>query len=180
MGRFLDITEPTEPMRSAGKFHLADPDGDMEKAYSFVDGEQARDPALADVDSHLPLRFVPIDHNSAFENLEQKRHKRCDGLLRSEDDEGLVFVELKNRSVDNAKSVKSWISNAIKQLRQTVVLFRREEDVKSRLSENGFHLAYICNPKGPYEVPVSAASAKKVFLHATKNFVLRCTNKIVV
>ena len=180
MGRFLDIAVPTEPVRDPGAFHLTDPATDGAMAYSFLASEQDSDSSLADVESQVSLRFTPIDNNAAFEALEQDRNRRCDGYLRTEDASGLVFVELKHREATNATSTKTWVAKAINQLRQTIVVFRREEPEKSNLSAGGFHCAYVCNPKGPYQVPVSVRSTKKVFLSATKNFLLFCTNKIRV
>lgn len=180
MGRFLDISAPNEPLRSPGDFCLADPQGDTAMAYSFGTDEHPTDPALAEGHSEMPLRFTPIDHNPDFEQLEQSRNKRCDGYLRSEDASTLIFTELKNRGAGNETSTKSWIEKAIAQLRQTIVLFRNEEPEKAKLDANGCHRAYVCNPKGPYRVPESVRSVKRMFLTATRNFMLFCTNKIDV
>ena len=180
MGRFLDIMVADEQIRLPGVFHLTDPDGDKDIAYSFGEDESVEDIPLAEVHSQISLRFTPIDHNSEFEALEQTRNRRCDGYLRSEDADTLIFVELKNRAVENPSSTKAWVRKSIDQLRQTVVLFRREEPEKSRLSEGGIHRAYVCNPKGPYHVPESVRSTKKMFLTATRNFLLCCDYRIDV
>lgn len=180
MGRFIDIDVDSEPWRGAGVFQLTDPDDDGVMAYSFVSNPDNVSPILAEVTTQEEVRFTPIDFNPDFELLEQSRKRRCDGYLRNRTVDKLIFVELKDRAADNRNSTKKWIGTAIEQLRNAIVLFRKEEPEAAKLKQVGYHRAYVCNPKGPYEVPESVRSKKKMFLTATRTFVLFCNNKITI
>ncbi len=83
------------------------------------------------------IKFYAIDHCIDLKKDNGDEAKKCDGLLKF--DNNIVFVELKDRRKSR------WLQEAIEQLISTIEIF------KANHSDASFQIvsAYVCNKKRP-------------------------------
>lgn len=133
---FFDKKWVKEPARTDRLFGVNDGNAhaqsnDEKMARTTIEGDSQKWNALVINDHAVKLQFIPIDHNLDGGGL-------CDGLLYSENQDNLIFIELKTGK-------KNWITEGIKQLEKSISLFTANHDIKQFKQVN----AYLCNNHHP-------------------------------
>jgi hypothetical protein len=114
-------------------FGLCD-DQNGTKAYTNID-DHMKWIATVKNDKKKNLTFTAIDKCVLNDNEEIGRG-RCDGMLTSDSNEHIYFVELKDEA-------KKWITNAINQLESTIQFFIEHHDIRIFKHKK----AFACNKK---------------------------------
>ncbi len=135
---FFDATYHTEPERSDSLFGICDSIG-SKPAYTTTDRESTDDwCAEVSNQNNRCVRFVPIDNNIIFRDSNGNELSSCDGMIVGEDNGLLVFVELKDVG-------KSWMTDAINQLKETILRFNTLHNYQDFLHRK----AYASNRQHP-------------------------------
>lgn len=88
---------------------------------------------------HRFTSFYPIDNCIEIRREDGQLDRRCDGLLKYDND--LIFVELKDRASG------SWVAAGFEQLKTTIENFNQNHDSKA------FRIrAQLCNKQKPFTV----------------------------
>ena len=122
-----------EPTIDASTFGLCD-DQDGSKARTNIN-DPTQWIATVKNDRKIILTFTAIDKCVLYDDEEPGRG-RCDGMLTSDSNEHIYFVELKDEA-------KGWRTEAIKQLESTVQFFIEHHDIKIFKHKK----AFACNRK---------------------------------
>ncbi len=124
----------------ASLFGLCDDsnDGDTKSAYINVD-ELSKWIAIVHNENVLCISFYVIDGCVSWRREDGKEAGKCDGMLCYDNNRNVLFVELKNRTIER----KTWRTDARDQLKDTILCFLRFNDRKyfDKIE------AYICNKK---------------------------------
>jgi hypothetical protein len=144
------------------RFGLCD-DENGEKAYYDIENEDNWI-ALVKNDSEKRLILTAID-NCAIESDELKGIKKCDCMLRSEQE--LYLIELKNKQ-------PPWQSEAIEQLRSTIALINNHFPIEQFKKRK----AFACNKKRPRFVEIDNEDNLKFMLET--GFRLDIQSEIII
>lgn len=125
-----------EPAINESKFGLCD-DQNGTKAYTNIN-DQTKWIATVQNEKNKNLTFTAID-KCVLNDDEEPDRGRCDGMLISDSNEHIYFVELKDQS-------KKWTQHAINQLGSTVIFFIENHDI----SIYKYKKAFACNKKHPH------------------------------
>ncbi len=90
--------------------------------------------------NEVKVEFYAVDHCVEVRRPNAGRAKRCDGILKYNNN--LTFVELKDRGTGN------WISGGRKQLTETVYFVRDNHDITAYTNID----ARICNKQRPLAI----------------------------
>ncbi|HLO85174.1 MAG TPA: hypothetical protein VK203_09205 [Nostocaceae cyanobacterium] len=121
------------------KFGLCD-DLAPAKNPAYIDTEDCNKwIAVVENNKELEVIFTAIDNCIEILRPDGKMASRCDGMLTY--DGKIIFVELKQRNYTNSV----WIEDGEKQLRKTISVFIKDNDLDSYKSKK----AYIANSKRP-------------------------------
>lgn len=119
-------------------------------------------------DSKLTVTFMAVDNCIIVHKPGTKdKESTCDGMLTFPN--GLYLVELKDRGVGG------WISEAKKQLENTIRLINESHDLAGIRHKK----AFACNKKHP-SFTVIEASEKKSFFQRTSGFRIDAQAEIVI
>jgi len=83
--------------------------------------------------------FTPVDHNIIAKRGDGSEISQCDGMLTDNEGDILIFVELKTGR-------RSWITEAVEQLKSTISLFNKNHDCKLFKDRR----AYAVNSRCPH------------------------------
>lgn len=125
-----------EEVRDDAEFGIYD---DSSLAKTTTDSSLYGRSAMVSNPNRKQVIFTPIDHNIVVYDDDGNTLSMCDGMLTSEVERILFFVELKVRSE------KGWVSKAVSQLNSTIRIFITNH----RLEEWRLKRAYACNSKRP-------------------------------
>lgn len=120
-----------ESPRNDKIFGICD-DENGERAYTNVDDRTKWIATVKNNDKNK-LVFTAVD-KCIIKDFEEEGRGRCDGMLTSP--EHLYFIELKNEA-------KSWIPDAVEQLKSTIKFFKENHDLKRYRHKK----AFVCNKK---------------------------------
>lgn len=98
----------------------------------------------------IQISFYPVDHCVDIRRANNEQSKRCDGILRHDDN--IYFIELKDRTTSNQK----WIKQGRKQLTETLENFINHHNPNNY----SFQDCYICNKQQPFRVSTTNQIAK--------------------
>lgn len=131
----MNFFEPScrEPAIDESIFGLCD-DQDGTRAYSNID-DSAKWIATVKNDRNKALTFTAID-KCVLDDAQKPGRGRCDGMLTSDGNEHIYFIELKNET-------QNWRKGAIKQLESTIQLFIEHHDIQVFRHKK----AFACNKK---------------------------------
>jgi len=134
----MDFFEPEcqEPAINESEFGLCD-DQNGTKAYTNI-GNHIKWIAAVRNDKRKNLTFTAIDKCVLKDNEEPDRG-RCDGMLTSDSEEHIYFIELKDQA-------KNWKQDAINQLESTVKFFIEHHNINVYKHKK----AFACNKKQPH------------------------------
>ena len=134
----MDFFEPEcqEPAINESEFGLCD-DQNGTKAYTNI-GNHIKWIAVVRNDKRKNLTFTAIDKCVLKDNEEPDRG-RCDGMLTSDSEEHIYFIELKDQA-------KNWKQDAINQLESTVKFFIEHDNINVYKHKK----AFACNKKQPH------------------------------
>jgi len=124
-----------EPTINESEFGLCD-DQNGTKAYTNI-GDHIKWIATVQNDRNKSLIFTAID-KCVLNDDEEPDRGRCDGMLISDSNEHIYFVELKDQA-------RKWIPDAINQLESTVQFFMENHNI----SIYKYKKAFACNRKHP-------------------------------
>ncbi len=111
-------------------------------------------------ENYRPVTFEPLDHNIDVKDENNNQYSLCDGMLYTDNNDDLIFVELKDQD-------KDWISKDIMQLESTIKLFTANHDYKDWKRRS----AFAANSKHP-QFKFSHRTEMQEFKNAT-HFSLR-------
>ena len=114
---FFDNIYKKEEYRKNTKFGICD-NGNL--AYSDIDNRSTWIATVLNNEAKEVL-FTPVDHNIIVQKVGNEM-SQCDGMLTIENNEGLIFVELKTGQ-------RNWVSDAISQLKSTIYLFKKNHPI---------------------------------------------------
>jgi hypothetical protein len=155
---------------SAAEFGLCDnSDGSCGCAFVGYSEEESNWIATVKNPKMLVLSFVPVDKGVlADDDPNWYGRGRCDGMLF--DDSHIFFVELKEK-----KRVKGWVSEAAKQLKDTIELFisvHGPDKINNTSIKN--RRVYACNKQHPsFNCPT--LEAKEMFHRLGFRFYIEAT-----
>lgn len=131
--------ENCQSQTNQSKFGLCD-DPPPSNNPAYIDTEDSNKwIAIVENNQELEVIFTAIDNCIEILRPDGKMDSRCDGMLTYEGK--IIFVELKQRKYTNSV----WIEDGEKQLRKTIAVFIKDNDLDSYKSKK----AYIANNKKP-------------------------------
>lgn len=113
-------------------------DGDNKPAYINID-DSNKWIATVHNNNLICISFYAIDGCVSWNRENGKQSGKCDGMLCYDNNRNVLFVELKNRNIDN----KEWRTDARNQLKETIECFLKSYDKASFDKIE----AYICNKR---------------------------------
>lgn len=159
-------TNCKESSRKEKQFGICD-DQDGTKAYTDT-ADNTKWIAKVTNTNEINISFTPIDYCIIMYKEETKeKESSCDGMLTFA--QSLYLVELKE------KGAGGWISEAKRQLENTIKLISENHDI----SNFRYKKAFACNRKHPNFTVIDTAE-RKSFFERTKGFRIDVQAEIVI
>jgi len=125
---------------SVKKFGLCDDPPPAEKPAYIDENDSSKWIAEVQNENEIAIEFYAVDHCVEVRRPDNKRARRCDGILKYSND--LMFVELKDRGHTG------WVVGGRKQLTETVAFLTANHDITVYTNIH----ARICNKQRPLAV----------------------------